>query len=114
MQRYKMSRIERAKQFAPFDALTGLGRAIKAKEEEYTKAAHHELSDDEAAEINAVLLVLAVGDIVRVNYFCEGAFFDVIGSVIKVEEARKILYIDVDDELQLDIPFIDIKSIARM
>ena len=33
--KYKMPRIERAKQFAPFDALKGLGLALREKEKEH-------------------------------------------------------------------------------
>ena len=36
--RPKMPRIQRAKQFAPFDSLTGLGDVLKQAEEEHRRA----------------------------------------------------------------------------
>lgn len=114
--RYKMTRIERAKQFAPFDALTGLSKALRAVEEEYDKKTHHELSDDELMHISDELSVLEVGDIVRVNYFCAGAFYEAVGSVVKVDGVRKVLAVESEEDEQVEIlvPFVDIKAIERM
>ena len=117
--RYKMTRIERAKQFAPFDALTGLGAAIKAKEKECELVRRHELSEDELKEINDALCVLEVDDVVRVNYYCAGEYFDVIGSVSRVDEARKVLHLsgedsNISEDFEISIPFVDIKTLERM
>lgn len=114
-ERYKMTRLERAKQFAPFDALTGLGRALKAKEEEYTAVAHHVLSEDEIEHISAELGVLEAGDGIEVEYFCEGRYFCAQGSVSRVNSVRRILTIAGSDDagFDLNIPFVDIRDIKR-
>lgn len=51
-----MARIKRAAQFAPFDALTGFGAAIKEAERETEEK--KELSEDEIYMINAKLAVI--------------------------------------------------------
>ena len=51
-----MARIKRAAQFAPFDALTGFGAAIKETERETEEK--KELSEDEIDMINARLAVI--------------------------------------------------------
>ena len=51
MDRYKMPRAQRAKQFAPFDALKGLKDAIKLKEYEHEKKLKGELSEEKIVEI---------------------------------------------------------------
>ena len=48
-----MSRVQRAKQFAPFSALKGLEEALAEKEREYEPQA--ELSDDAAEELDRCL-----------------------------------------------------------
>lgn len=115
-ERYKMTRIERAKQFAPFDALTGLGRALKAKEEEYMTVSRHELSEDEITHISDELCVLEAGDGIEVEYFCEGAYFTAVGIVDRINPVRKILVVEGADNgaAGLSIPFMDIRSIKRI
>lgn len=117
MARFKMSRIERAKQFAPFDALNGLGVALRAKEAELEYEERHELSDEELEEINAALCVLEEDDGVEVNYYCEGKYYEIIARVVKVDTVRKVLSVSVEDEhgseIEVAIPFVDIRNIGR-
>ena len=47
----RMNRQDRAKQFAPFDALRGLREALAAKEREHEKQERGDVSEDVAAEI---------------------------------------------------------------
>ena len=58
---------QRAKQFAPFDALTGLRRALKEKEK--IKVPRKAVSEDMAEEINRTLLNLKIGDIATFVYY---------------------------------------------
>ena len=46
-----MPRIERAAQFAPFDALKGLHEALRAKEAELEKTDTQAVTEDRAKEI---------------------------------------------------------------
>ena len=72
MDREKMSRENRAKQFAPFDALKGLHDALKLKEYEHEKMQKGDLTEDEIAQISAVLLSLNKVDNVEITYFDDG------------------------------------------
>lgn len=51
-ERQKMSRANRAKQFAPFAALSGLEYALKKKEEEHKRAVEMTVEKLQNPEIN--------------------------------------------------------------
>lgn len=72
MDRVKMSRLDRAKQFAPFDALKGLQEAIKIKEYEHDRIVRGEQSEDEIREISNVLGQIEKGDNVEIEFFRDG------------------------------------------
>ena len=65
-----MSRVQRAKQFAPFSALKGLVEALAEKEREYEPQA--ELSDDAAEELDRCLRELQKGTAVSVKKYPGG------------------------------------------
>ena len=46
---------ERAKQFAPFDAMKGLQEALRDREERYSRVDKHDISD-EAIEANSTVI----------------------------------------------------------
>ena len=58
----KMPAAQRAKQFMPFAALTGLPAALRRKEYEMGLISRAELSEETAAEIDAVLRECMPGD----------------------------------------------------
>ena len=83
--RAPMSRSRRAKQFMPFDALTGLREAIAAKERVIEPRRYP--SEDAIAEMNAKLLDLHKGQIITVVYYgdYEQRYLQLTGPVIKVD-----------------------------
>ena len=83
--RAPMPRSRRAKQFMPFDALTGLREAIAAKERVIEPRRYP--SEDAIAEINAKLLDLHKGQIITVVYYgdYEKRYLQVTGPVMKVD-----------------------------
>ena len=83
--RAPMPRSRRAKQFMPFDALTGLREAIAAKERVIEPRRYP--SEDAIAEINAKLLNLQKGQIITVVYYgdYEQRYLQLTGPVIKVD-----------------------------
>ena len=83
--RAPMPRSKRAKQFMPFDALTGLREAIAAKERVIEPRRYP--SEDAIAEINAKLLDLQKGQIITVVYYgdYEQRYLQLTGPVIKVD-----------------------------
>ena len=83
--RAPMPRSRRAKQFMPFDALTGLREAIAAKERVIEPRRYP--TEDAIAEINAKLLDLHEGQIITVVYYgdYEQRYLQLTGPVIKVD-----------------------------
>ena len=83
--RAPMPRSRRAKQFMPFDALTGLREAIAAKER-VTEPRRY-LSDDAIAEINETLISLRKGQVVTIVYYgdYEQKYLQLTGPVMKVD-----------------------------
>ena len=105
--RAKMPPSQRAKQFAPFDAVVGLRQALREKEK--IRVERKELSDDMISEINNTLKNLNIGDVVRIVYYnaFEQAYLTVIGQVKKISSKHKNIMVGV-----LDIKFEDIYTIA--
>ena len=105
--RVKMSRQDRAKQFAPFDALKGLHEAIKLKEFEHEMISKNEMSEDEIKIISAELSKIEKGDKVWVKFFRDGhivvlegdAQIDVFEQVLKV--GAFIVYFDDIKEIKI-------------
>ena len=106
-----MPRSKRAKQFMPFDALTGLREAIAAKER--VPEPRRYPSEEAIAEINATLLGLHKGQIVTVVYYgvYEQIYLQLTGPVTKVDSYWKNLQIGNTtiefpeiDQLLTDVP----------
>lgn len=72
MERTKMSRQMRAKQFAPFDALKGLSDALNLKEIEHDRIGRGDIQEEKASEISKTLISLEKEDVVQVVYFKDG------------------------------------------
>lgn len=83
--RAPMPRSRRAKQFMPFDCLSGLREAIAAKERIIEPK--REMTDDSIAEINKTLLELQKGQIITVVYYSvhEQNYLQLTGPVTKVD-----------------------------
>ena len=62
-----ISRLDRAKQFMPFDALKGLQEALRSKEIEYEEK--REISEEEQEKISAQLCLLDMGDNIKIKYY---------------------------------------------
>ena len=99
----RMIRQERAKQFAPFDALLGLREALAKKEREHERQERGEVSEETAAEIEATLIKLKKGDRVRALIFDDGYYVTVEGQVTNFDVTYR--YIKVEDG---KIPFSDL------
>lgn len=84
---------QRAKQFAPFQALKGLNEAIANKEKIITP--RRELTEDSIAEINRILIDLSIGSLVTAVYYCDlqQEYQQLTGYVKKVDPLGKCLQI---------------------
>jgi non-homologous end joining protein Ku len=107
MQRKKMTNKERAKIFAPFDALKGFKEALK--EEEVIKIPKATLSEDQEIIINNTLNNLEKGMMVEViHYSNENEYYlKNIGIFTKIDLINKSIFI-VKNRILVD-NIIDIK-----
>lgn len=106
--RAKMPPSQRAKQFAPFDALTGLRQALKEKEK--LKVPRKEISEDMADEIDRNLKTLEKGKIVTVVWYneFEQNYIQLTGEVKSINPQKRYIQIETTD-----IFFDDIYSIQK-
>ena len=103
-----MNRLDRARQFAPFDALKGLSNALRLKEIEHDKIEKGILSEEDAKEISSVLMNIERGDIVRATYFKDGYYKDIQGCA-KLDIENGIIEI-----MQNKIPIENLYKISKV
>ncbi len=96
----------RAKQFAPFAAITGLDRALKKKQRELDRRERRELSEESAAELNERLRALQKGTRVTLRYYCDQEYRSLSGTVDRLEVTEGLLKLD-----SAQIPIADIVEI---
>lgn len=85
-----MNREDRAKQFMPFDALKGLGEALRMKEYEVERVCKGDLCEEKIVEISKTLQNLKKLSIVEVKYFRDGHYFNYIGKV-EIDISKQML-----------------------
>lgn len=83
----------RAKQFAPFAAITGLDRALEQKLRELNEVEKRELSEDRVAELDEKLRALRKGMRVSVGYYANREYCSVSGLVERIEPTERFLKI---------------------
>lgn len=91
--RYPMPVSERAKQFSPFSALTGLTKALKQVEREHMRVPKRELDQEMAQQLNQSLNELQKGDIITVTYFSKGEYLTVSGEVDLLDSVNRLLVV---------------------
>lgn len=79
----------RAKQFAPFDALKGFQEALRKKEK--MPIPRKELAEEKAEEINEKLKQLTTGKLITVVYYNDGEYIQLTGTVVKMEKNKRYL-----------------------
>lgn len=87
--RPKMDRSNRAKQFMPFDALTGFREALREKER--ISVEQRELSEEMKARLDEVLRGIGKGSMVTVEYFEAGEYVQVTGLVSAIDFCGRTL-----------------------
>lgn len=83
--RPKMPVVQRAKQFMPFQAVTGLSAALARVESEHSKVAKREVAEDAAEAINNTISSLSAGEGVEITYFEDGSYYEVRGLFEKLD-----------------------------
>ena len=104
-----MTQAERAKQFAPFDAMKGLQEALRDREERHSRVERHEISEEQMEINSKVFSRLKKGAKVRIE--CYYAFHDVTftGTVTTIDTVFRYLKLGKDK-----FPFYDIYSIELL
>ncbi len=89
-----MTREERAKIFAPFDAMKGLREALRDREEKHLRAERREITEEQAERNSRILLKLQRGMTVEID--CYSAFQNVTkrGRVTSVHFTFRWLKLD--------------------
>lgn len=105
MERVKMSRKERAKQFLPFAALKGYPAALRRKEKIIVPKV--EFSEDYQEQLDGKLRQIRVQDVVTAVYFREGEYLKVTGMVSRIERTARVLKI-----VNTKIPFDDLYDVS--
>lgn len=107
MERTKMPRQERAKQFMPFDALKGLHQALQMKEYEHERTQKGDIDEETIEKMTKLLSNLTKNDKIKVKYYYDGHYFEVTGSgkVLLAENALLIedKQIYLDDVMDIDL-----------
>ncbi len=101
---------DRAKQFAPFAALTGLTETLQKKEK--IVVPRPDLSEESLAELDRMIQLIKRGDMATAVYFKKGECIKITGMVAKVEHTSRILQIvntriKFDDLLKLSFDLSD-------
>lgn len=89
--RPKMTRENRAKQFAPFAALKGFEDEIKWKEKIYVDK--RELSEESLRRLDNKFKDVKKNDIITVVYYNKGEYLKVTGMVARIDVTARILQI---------------------
>lgn len=105
MERVKMSRKERAKQFLPFAALKGYPAALRRKEKIVVPKV--EFSEDYQEQLDGKLRQIRVQDVVTAVYFREGEYLKVTGMVSRIDRTARVLKI-----VNTKIPFDDLYDVS--
>lgn len=88
-----MNRQDRAKQFAPFDALNGLREALAKKEYDFGKVERGEHSEELDSEISDKLSKVQRGDRIALTCYQDGYYVKVIGAVKEINTIFKYIVI---------------------
>ena len=99
-----LTRLERAKQFLPFDALSGLQQELRRREIQYVEK--KELSEEKRDELEEKLRNLSVGEYVIVTYYNNGKYNRLRGRMIYLNPLKRILNVS-----KIEIPLKDIYNI---
>ncbi len=89
-----MPRQQRAKQFAPFEALKGLRDALARKEYEYGRVERAGHSEEMDTEIASEMAKLQRGSKVEVVCYQDGYYVTVVGTVKEINTIFKYLLIE--------------------
>ena len=101
-----MIREERARQFMPFDALTGFKEALKEKEKVHI--ARKELSDEVNEELSMKVKAMDINKIIEVTYYDGDKYTKIEGKVNKIDKLNRRIIISSKEINLFDVIGIEI------
>ena len=84
-----MPRSERAKQFAPFDALKGLQKALRLKEYEHDRMVRGDIDDETIDKISKQLQKIKKNDSIYIKYFEDGYYKELQEKVKRIDVNKR-------------------------
>ena len=84
-----MPRSERAKQFAPFDALKGLQKALRLKEYEHDRMVRGDNDDETIDKISKQLQKIKKNDSIYIKYFEDGYYKELKEKVKRIDVNKR-------------------------
>ena len=84
-----MPRSERAKQFAPFDALKGLQKALRLKEYEHDRMVRGDIDDETIDKISKQLQKIKKKDSIYIKYFEDGYYKELKEKVKRIDVNKR-------------------------
>ena len=106
---HKMPISDRAKQFAPFAAVSGLDTLIKQKQDELYNEERRTLFEDSINEIETSLRSIAPGDELTITYYCRNRYVTEQGILESIDEYSQQLVFNGNTIL-----FSDLYSIQKL
>ena len=94
-----VSRVSRAKQFLPFDALVGFREALKEKEIEYEDK--KELTEESYEELEVKLNRLEKGKKAKIKYYKNKKYIEITGTVTNIDYTKKKIQIDGEENINV-------------
>lgn len=92
MRNTKEHKVNRAVQFLPFTGLKGYGDLLN--EVEQIKEERRGLSEDRATVLNTIIHETQTGDKVKIIFFENGSYKEIIGLVTRIDMVFKRIKID--------------------
>lgn len=105
--RPKMPVEQRAKQFAPFAALTGFEKEVEDKINSLLMEEHRFIDEEREKRINGILSSAVKGDTVFLEYYDDGIYRKISGEIREISPEQGFLKTD-----KLKIRFEDIYDIS--
>lgn len=92
-----MNRLERAKQFLPFDAVKGLQEALREKEKEHEERI--ELAEESLEKLEEEFNKIEIGRKVKIKFYKDGKYVEIMGNVSKINNIKKKLEVDFESKI---------------
>ena len=102
------NRISRAKQFLPFDALSGLQEALRNKEIEHEEK--RELSEETLSDLNNIFNRIERGSKIKIIYYKNYKYNEIEGIVTNIDFIKRKIQVNGNNNINIpDISYIEVK-----